>query len=409
MKALVLATCILAILIPAEAEEFHDYYGQVPDVFGLEPDPNAGLTVFPTLAVPLGGKAAGMATAYTAVGGDSTFLESNPSMSSVLDYSEIAFLHNNWIADTSIEGVIYTIRFNDLGIGMGGKFLYVPFTEYDDWGERVSKGYYSETIGTLNLSYNFFSSYYFYGLAVGTNLKFAYRNIPGVIAANQSAIAGMLDLGILTRLNLLKLFPSRSRNFSVGAVLKNVGPAVRGEPLPTELTAGVAYAPIRPLTLSFDYTVPVSLMPQRFPAERSSFAGGFDLAIADFFSLHGGFQLRGTNPRLSLGTTVETNDIGFVVNYTLDLTTEYRSLDRFSIQASLNLGDGGRLATQQRVEELYLLGLEAYARGDIRQAIAHWQKAIDLDPTFEPAQEYMETARRAQELQQRMENIQTID
>jgi tetratricopeptide (TPR) repeat protein len=166
---------------------------------------------------------------------------------------------------------------------------------------------------------------------------------------------------------------------------------------------------MRPLTLSFDYSLPVSLMPQQFPAERSSFAGGFDLAIAEFFSLHGGFQLRGTNPRFTLGTTVEANDIGFVVNYTLDLTTEYRSLDRFSIQASVNLGDGGRLATQQRVEDLYLLGLEAYARGEIRQAIIHWQKAVDLDPAFEPAQEYLQTARRAQELQQRMENIQTIE
>ena len=84
-----------------------------------------------------------MGTAYTAVSSDSGFLESNPAGSSLLDYTELTLNHNNWIADTNIEGVVYTTRFDNLGIGIGGKFLYVPFIEYNRWGEEESSGYYS--------------------------------------------------------------------------------------------------------------------------------------------------------------------------------------------------------------------------------------------------------------------------
>ena len=82
------------------------------------------------------------------------------------------------------------MRFDDLGIGFGGKFLYVPFTAYNDWGAAVANDYISETIATMNVSYNFLSSYYFTGVAVGANLKVAYRNIPESLFALQPVRAG---------------------------------------------------------------------------------------------------------------------------------------------------------------------------------------------------------------------------
>ena len=48
-----------------------------------------------------------MGTAFTAVADDSSFLEANPSASSLLETTELSVTHNNWIADTSVEGVIY--------------------------------------------------------------------------------------------------------------------------------------------------------------------------------------------------------------------------------------------------------------------------------------------------------------
>jgi hypothetical protein len=408
MKAVYFVTVILFLAIFGVYADFSTFYGSIaPEDEQL--DPNVGLTVFPTLLIPIGGRYEGMGTAFTAVANDAGFLEANPSASSLLDQTELVFSHNNWIADSNMEGVVYTIRFDDLGIGFGGKFLYVPFTEYDTWGERVSKGYYSESIATMNISYNFFSSYYFYGLAVGANMKVAYRNIPEAIHPEQSALGIMGDFGVLTRFNFLKFFSSRSKNFSVGGVVKNLGPFVLEEPLPTEATFGIAYSPLRPVTLSFDFTIPFSFNPGLFPAERWSIAGGADIAFTGFFSVQTGFKYRGGNPKISLGSTLNLRKIRFVVNYTLDLTTSSNSADHFSIQAELKLGDRGRAERQALIDEYYTAGLEAYAEGRLQEAIDSWNMVLELDPDFQPASEMKRTVQRAVALQKEMEAIQQIE
>ena len=89
-----------------------------------------------------------------------------------------------------------------------------PFTAYNDWGAAVANNYISETVGTLNVSYNFLSNYYFSGVAVGANLKVAYRNIPDIASLsvyNQSALAFMGDVGAQTSFNFLKFYNSQSQ------------------------------------------------------------------------------------------------------------------------------------------------------------------------------------------------------
>ena len=397
-----LLVLFLGISLTAGAD-FSDFYYNLSEAFSSFADPNTGLTVFPSLLIPLGGKYEGMGTAYTAVSRDSGYIEANPSASSTLELSELSFLHHNWIADSNIEGVIYTVRYNNLGIGFGGKFLYLPFTEYNEWGERKSKGYISETIGTVNVSYNFFSNYYFYGLAFGANLKVAYRNIPAEIYPGQSALTGMIDIGTLTRFNLLKFYITRSKNFSIGAVLKNLGLPALNEPLPTMATIGIAYSPLRPLTLSFDFNYPFSFDPQNFPAELWYMASGVNVEITSFLSIQGGFQFRKENPRISVGSAIDLEGVSFIVNYNLDLSGRLNPLDKFSIEAKLNLGDGGRFAQRNRVEELYIDGLESYAIGDITEAIRSWQMALEIDPTFIPARKNIDSALKALELQKAME------
>lgn len=408
MRAVIIFTVLFLLAVCPVFADFSTFYGSIaPDEEQL--DPNVGLTVFPTLLIPIGGKYEGMGTAFTAVADDAGFIEANPSASSLLDQTQLVFSHNNWIADSNMEGVVYTIRFDDLGIGFGGKFLYVPFTEYDTWGERVSKGYYSETIATMNISYNFFSSYYFYGLAVGTNIKVAYRDISEEIEPEQSAVGVMGDFGVLTRFNLFKMYSSRTKNFSVGAVVKNLGPFVLEEPLPTEATFGIAYSPLRPLTFSFDFTLPFSFNPDLFPAEKWNIAGGADIVFTSFFSIQTGFKYRGGNPKISLGSTINLQKIRFVVNYTLDLTTSSNSVDHFSIQAQLKMGDRGRAELQAKIDEYYTRGLEAYAGGRLQEAIDNWNMVLELEPGFQPAAEMKRTAQRAVVLQEEMEKIQEIE
>lgn len=403
MKRLGILITVLFALTLAAAADSADLYYDLSGAFSWFADPNTGLTVFPTLLIPMGGKYEGMGTAYTAVSLDSGFIEANPSASSSLQMSELSFIHHSWIADSNLEGVIYTVRYNDLGIGVGGKFLYVPFTEYNDWGARESGGYISETIATLNVSYNFFSSYYFYGLAVGANMKAAYRNVPAAFYPDQSVLTGMIDVGLLTRLNFLKLFISRTKNFSVGAVIKNLGLPALSEPLPTVATFGIAYSPIRPLTWAFDFNLPISFDPQSAPAESWYVATGLNVAVTGFLAIQSGFQLKGDNPRVSVGSTLDLQKVSFILNYNLDLSGRLNPLDKFSIEAKLNLGDSGRLAQRNRVDELYLNGLEAYAQGKLEEAIRFWQQALEIDPGFLPARENIGTAQKALELQKRME------
>jgi hypothetical protein len=408
-RVLVAATVLFFSLSPAFGDSSSFYYN-FAEAFDWFADPNTGLTVFPTLLIPMGGRYEGMGTAFTAVADDPGFLESNPSGSALLDRSEVAFYHHSWIADSNLEGVVYTMRFNDLGIGIGGKFLFLPFTEYNEWGDRESKGYISETIATLNVSYNFFRSYQFYGLSLGANLKAAYRNIPAEIYPDQSALTGMIDVGLLTRLNFLKFDISRSKNFSVGAVLKNLGLPALGEPLPTTATVGIAYSPIRPVTWAFDFNLPFSLNPSEFPAERWYVASGLSVTVTDFLSLQGGFQLRGDNPRISVGSAVDLEKVSFVVNYNLDLSGKLNPADKFSVEARVHLGDGGRAERERQRDDWYLKGMEAYANGRFSEAIDFWTKALEIDDDFQPARDNIEAARRFLELgKKRQQQLQIGD
>jgi hypothetical protein len=114
-----LVTVLLLLSVPVFAD-FSDFYHNLNESLSRFEDPNTGLTAFPTLLIPMGGKLEGMGTAYTAVAWDSGYLEANPSASSSMEITELSFYHHSWIADSNLEGVVYTIRFDDLGIGVGG-------------------------------------------------------------------------------------------------------------------------------------------------------------------------------------------------------------------------------------------------------------------------------------------------
>lgn len=409
MKRFLLACISLLLSASAFGGDFSDFYSGFSQIFNSSIDPNAGMTVFPSLNIPSGGKYEGMGTAYTAVAREASFIEANPAASSVLKFSELSFSHNNWIADSKVEGVIFTDRHSNFGYGFAGKFLYLPFQSYSSYGDRLAQGYYSESIVTMNGSYNFFPSYYFHGLAVGGNLKVAYRHVPDVIYESQSVITAAVDLGVLTRFNLLKFYPSRDKNFSVGLTAKNIGLYALDEPLPMSAVAGIAYSPIRPLTLAFDFNYPFSFDYERYPAESWFVSTGMDLQFVDFFSVQSGFLLRSGNPRFSLGSTVVLEGYTIVANYTLDLTTQISSADRFSVQLKFNFGDNGRAERRKKAEQLYLRGLDLYARGELREAIDLWEEVLDLTPNFQPAQENLETARTALELQEEMEDRQEVE
>ena len=372
----------------------------------FNPDPNAGLTAFRSLLIPMGGMAEGMGMAYTAVAKDSSYFEANPAASSTIAQTELGIFHNNWIADTRIEGAVYTMRTGNLGFGTMGKWLYLPFTGTNDFGDRVGSGYYSEATVGFNVSYNFFHGYSFNGIALGATGKLAWRSVPTELtaAAGNSGLAAMVDTGALVRFNFLKPFASRTKNSSIGLAVKNIGPPVMGEALPTVASLGVSWAPFRPLTLSSDIAKPINLL-EPAKSEQPSLAVGFSLAMTDAFGFQGGLLIKGGNPRLSLGSTFSLDLLRVTVNYTLDLTTQFTPLNRISIQAAFTLGDLGRADLARTVDKLYLDGLSDYGKGNLDAAIGLWSEALRLDPSFDPARDSLRAAEDAKKLKADMDAI----
>ncbi|MDA3811443.1 MAG: UPF0164 family protein [Spirochaetaceae bacterium] len=416
MKTKLAALTIFIIsLCTLSGEDFNDYYSSWSTMFGI--DPNAGTNSFLILLIPSGGKHEGMATAYTAIAIDSGFIDSNPAASSLINNTELAFLHNNWINDVNLESIILATRIGNIGMGVAAKMMYLPFTGVDEYGDRYSNdytsdfatGYYWETVGTANFSYNFLKNFYFDGISVGANLKVAYRNIPFSIATGQSALALMGDLGVMTRFNFLKPYFSRDKNFALGVSVKNFGGEfiTNPDPLPTMFSAGFAYSPFRPLTMAFDFNLPFNLDGSN--AQSPYFAVGFDLTLTNFLSMQGGVLLKSGLPRLIIGTALEFKKIDFVINYTLDLTTQFDELDRISLEVRFNMGDYGRKEKEERAEVLYIEGLKLYAEGDFVNAIKKWEECIELNPIFTPAKEMIETAFISFQLQEEMLNKQTAE
>ena len=63
-----------------------------------------------------------------------------------------------------METLCATSRNGNLGYGAQFKCFYVPFSEYNLYGDRVAGSYYTETSATINVSYNFLAGYDFKGL-----------------------------------------------------------------------------------------------------------------------------------------------------------------------------------------------------------------------------------------------------
>jgi hypothetical protein len=408
------------------ALEFTDTYLSIADLFASLVSGDEGLTTFRSLNIPMGGRAEALGTAYTGLADDISFIDYNPAGSSVLEKTELAFFHNAWIADSALETLAWSSRFNHFGLGAAIKCFYVPFTEYNMFGERVSGGYYSETAAILNASYNFLAGYNFKGIAAGANFKAAYRGVPdyadnitnSVIKNSgfkQSAFALMADFGLLFQFNVAKFYISRDPNFRVGLSANNIGASFTGgdkpqldDPLPSRLAAGVSYKPIAPVTVTAEFRQPFDLVNGVW-YEGWSAALGTAVAVTSFFDAQGGLLLQGGNPRFSLGGSFTVRKFVLNVNYTLDLASTIAPLNRFSLSAKMDLGDRGRAEQRKRVDALYAEGLRAYTQERFEDAVRSWKECLRLDPGFDPAKDGLTAVQNAIQLRARIKDIESID
>lgn len=131
---------------------------------------------------------------------------------------------------------------------------------------------------------------------------------------------------------------------------------------------------------------------------------GTAIEVAKFLSVQGGVLLKPANPRISLGATIDLASIavvplGIVATYNLDLSGRAGPVDKFSVEAKVNLGDRGRSALAARAEELFLLGVEQYADGNYAQAVELWRQVLEIEPAHQAAADNIRTAEEALSLQ----------
>ncbi|QEN03250.1 hypothetical protein EW093_00530 [Thiospirochaeta perfilievii] len=426
-----------------------ELYSKIYDIFvdSNEQNDNSGLNSFLTLYIPPGGKYEGMGTAFTGVSDDIGFFNANPSVSSRLNLSEVSFFHNEFIEDVDMETIAFTGRYKDFGYGFQGKWLHIGFTAVNEWAERDNKGIYSEFILKNNISWNLLRGFDFSGISIGLNTNIGYRSVPMVYnnlnVQDQSSFALFFDLGLLTEFNLFKFYSSRSRNFSIGLSFLNIGREfIDGpDPLPSSINIGFAYSLIEPLTISYDLSYKFNLHNYPSKDENGDFSPvvygfnegegfyhgiGFDIRILDIASLHGGFLYKPDTPRLTIGTEINynkspgedvnlekeyldsKNEFILAINYSLDLMPE-TPLNRISVELKINLGDYQRFETREKIQELYVKGLQIYSNGEIEEAIKIWEKCIELDSKFDPAIRMKSLAEQSIELQVKIKEKSSIE
>lgn len=409
MKKILSLAVFFIFLNPLKALELSDMQSSLSDIFSSSIDDNEGRTVFRSLNIPSGGRTEAMGTAFTGLADDSTFFDYNPAASSTLRNTELSVSHNAWIADSALESIAFTSRRGNLGYGIQLKCFYVPFSEYNLFGDRVAGSYYSETCATFNIAYNFLAGYSFKGLALGANMKFAWRSIPdytdnrddSIIEGSgleQSALGIMADAGLLMRFNLLKFYSDRTENLKVGLSLNNFGVALTGfgssvkkdDDTPARIALGLSYKPFSRLLFTTEIRKPL-LLSDFSSSGKLSVAFGLETTITQFFCFQMGFLLQGANPRFSLGSEFNIKSIKMNVAYTLDLTSSANPVNHISLSAKMSLGDRGRKTSLQKVDEYYIQGLKLYAKGLYNEAILRWNEAIQLAAaqplciTYEPA------------------------
>ena len=402
------------VISKADALPFADVQTILGDFFSALSDENEGTTTFRSLLIPFGGRTESLGSAYTGLCDDISYLRFNPAAGAIQKETQIALFHNSWIADSKLETLAFSTRFKNIPHLSAAGYIscfYLPFTEYDFFGERVAGSYYTESIGALNISYNLLAGYDFKGLAIGTTLKAGWRGMPdytdndtGAIIAGsglaQSGLALMADVGIMMQFNFLKFYSSRDPNVRIGFSAQNLGISFTGfgdkiktdDPLPTTLAAGLSVRLIKPIALSIDFVQPINLMnPGTYliPAVNT----GVSVQFANFVSLLAGFSFKGANPRISTGFEFEVAKIRLNLNYTLDLTTSLAPVNRISLSAKLLLGDKGRSIIDSKVDEYYQLGLHYYADAKWEDAIVVWEEALKLNKRFDPAIQGIQSAR----------------
>lgn len=411
------------------SQSYSEIQSKLSDFFNSFSDSNEGTTTFRSMLIPFGGRTESLGNAYVGLCDDINYLNYNPAAGCVQKETQAAIFHNSWIADSKLETLAFTTRskkITHLSFGSYITCFYVPFSEYNNFGDRVATNYYSETTAAFNASYNFLAGYDFKGAALGGTAKTSWRGMPnytddntnGIIKGSgleQSALAFAFDFGALFQFNFLKYYSSREPNVRIGFSVKNIGVSLTGfgnklkidDPLPSYVSCGMSLKFIKPVALTFEVQQPFVLASSSYLLPYFNF--GVSVQFTNFIQWLAGFSLQGSNPRFSTGFEFEVAKIRFNFNYTLDLTTSFAPLNRIGLSVKIMFGDKGRSIIQKQIDDYFRMGLELYLQSKWEESIEIWEKCLELDKRFDPAKQAIQTAKYQIDMMQMIKDSLMID
>ncbi len=419
IQALYISIFLIFAISTSFAIDISKSYHDVSKAFDAFIQKNEGETAFRSLLIPAGGRFEALGYAFTALSNDASFFEANPAGSAVLNNTEVIFSHNNWIADSKLDTVNYSQRKRKLAWGGSFRCFYIPFTEYGLSGEKKSTGFYSESFLIGNIAYNFLSGYDFKGIALGGNLKLGLTAMPPFVgqgskdqsqaekkkkAQQQNAYAVLGDFGMIIRANFSKNFYDPEPNFHFGLAFKNFGAPIRGDLPPAYISMGFAYRPVEVFLFSIDIRENINLKNIKASGKPTG-SLGMMFKITKYFNLLTGFGIRGGNPHFNLGGEVNLKNIQINSNYSLDLSNQTTALNKISISAKVSLGDSGRKKETDKLKSLYIKGLKTYNQRNYTEAIEIWQSILEIDPSFDPAIEGIDIAKKRKAMQDELDKI----
>jgi len=270
-------------------------------------------TVGDILDVVVGGRAAGMAGAYTAAGNDVESAIYNPAGIEEITKKQIQYMY--WIsyADVGVNNVSYAQPLEnfivDGNVALSGVYRNMPLISNENAVDQPVNYYDFVLDGTYANKLSYFLPGEFYkNFNVGMNLKIIYENI-GIYPLTAYAV----DLGTQ--------FTPPDSNFRLGAVIQNLGFPVKvindQEPLPLTLRAGASYKiefqKNNQLLIDVDYI-------QDF-YDSGQIAIGFEEMMAKMFYIRAGYDQNmdfksASYISLGLGISISQFQIAtFSVNY----------------------------------------------------------------------------------------------
>ena len=124
--------------------------------------------------------------------------------------------------------------------------------------------------------------------------------------------------------------------------------------------------------------------------------------------MRAGLLMKAGNIRAVIGSAVSLQYISLDVNYTLDLLTQIQPLNRVALCIRFDLGDNGRKSTSDLLDQYYLAGLDAYSAARDDEARILFEKALEIDPRFEPAIEALKSLANYEQLNNRINEMRRL-